>query len=360
MSDRHYLKLVKTSLIFVYLVIIAGSVVRMTGSGMGCPDWPKCFGHLIPPTDESQVYWQAGRSFEEGQMIIREEQLWVAQAKFTSGDTFYQNNWAVYEKHDYAHFNVLHTWVEYINRMATVLLGFPLLLTAFFSLWYIRKRILVTILAFMALFATGFEAWLGKRVVDGNLIPGQITIHMIAALFIIAFLIALLSNIQRNTSTYSSAGKGMHWLLITVLVLSLIQIVSGTQVREQVDEIALSFGHEQRALWIGALGNLFYVHRSFAILLVLTNALLVYRAIKEKWILTLPRAIFAVLIIEVVSGIVMAYMGIPAFLQPVHLFFGTVLFGIQFYLLLRYRTKPSPLPLSENAVSVQESIPNER
>ena len=63
---KYFLKSAKTTLILVYLVIIAGALVRMTGSGMGCPDWPKCFGYYIPPTDIKELTWTPNREFEEG------------------------------------------------------------------------------------------------------------------------------------------------------------------------------------------------------------------------------------------------------------------------------------------------------
>ena len=114
---------VKISLILVYLVIIAGALVRMTGSGMGCPDWPKCFGYYIPPTDEQELLWEENHEYLKGQVIIQDEKLWVAKQTFTSAQSFDNTNWELYTKHDYAVFNVYHTWTEYINRLCGALAG---------------------------------------------------------------------------------------------------------------------------------------------------------------------------------------------------------------------------------------------
>ena len=63
------------SIIIVYLVILAGGIVRMTGSGMGCPDWPKCFGYYIPPTSEEQISWKPYTEYQEGVIIIKNDTL---------------------------------------------------------------------------------------------------------------------------------------------------------------------------------------------------------------------------------------------------------------------------------------------
>ena len=78
--QKNFRKISKISLVLVYLVIIAGAVVRMTGSGMGCPDWPKCFGHYIPPTNESELQWQPNKDYKKGQVIILNETLQVAKS----------------------------------------------------------------------------------------------------------------------------------------------------------------------------------------------------------------------------------------------------------------------------------------
>lgn len=334
-----YRKLVKLSLALVYLVIIAGALVRMTGSGMGCPDWPKCFGYYIPPTEVSEIEFKSEHDYEKGQVIIVDEALQVAATDFRSGDTYNPSNWNTYTKHDYAIFNPWHTWVEYLNRLAGALAGIVILIMAVlsFSKWKIKKRI--TLLSWLTVFLMGFQAWLGATVVYSVLSPVKITVHMLMALVIVAILLYLMQLTTLNTSL-KFKNKAFQSLMFFAIIFTLIQITSGTQVRQLIDEQIKLLGYGTNQQWLENPSLTFYVHRSFSILILLVN-LLLWRQNKKlslgfnkmNWIIGL---IFA----EILTGMAMYYLDFPVLSQPLHLVIATLLFGFQFYILLEVLRAP--------------------
>ncbi len=343
--EKRFRNTSKIALVLVYLVIMAGAVVRMTGSGMGCPDWPKCFGYYIPPTNVSELQWQPNKSYNKGQVIIRAEALRVAKSDFTTETTYKENNWEPYTKHDYAIFNPVHTWTEFINRLFGALAGLGTLVLAFLSIKYWKQRKIVTLLSWLVVFAMGFQAWLGATVVYSVLEPIKITVHMVMALVIVAILLYII----HGTGTSNPKIKYdalLSKLLFIALGLTLLQIVLGTQVRQFVDNQIDLFGEDAKHLWLQSPTIPFYIHRSFSILVVLLNLFLAYRITqmnlgyeKIKWVVLL-------LFLEVITGMGMYYFYFPFSSQPLHLILASVLFGVQFYLLLEaIKTARSPKTL---------------
>jgi cytochrome c oxidase assembly protein subunit 15 len=323
--------------VLTFVVIVAGSIVRMTGSGMGCPDWPKCFGYLIPPTDEEVLFFKEGHTYEAGQMIVRHDTLWVSNNNFTSTSDFRYSDWHKYPKHDYAVFNVLHTWVEYINRLATVVYGIPVFLLSFFSLLLlIRERDwIVFLLAFLTDVMVGFEAWLGKLVVDGNLVENSITYHMIGSIALVALLSIIVFRLSKEDEVMQ-AKHTFRWAIWMLVVLLFVQILMGTQVREQVDVVAKIT--TDRSSWIEMLSGVFYVHRSFSILILLLAGWLYFKG-KESVRLVQYNWAMLVLMLELLVGIVLAYLDMPAPMQPLHLLLGVLCFALVFYAALRVQFK---------------------
>ena len=325
------------AIILVYIVIIAGSVVRMTGSGMGCPDWPKCFGYIIPPTEASQLDWEPNHNYQKGQVIILSEELRVVKKDFTSAKAYNAINWKGYTKHDYAKFNPVHTWVEYINRLATVLFGIPILLLVAcgFSFWKKDKRILI--LALASLLSVLFEAWLGKIVVDTNLMPVKITLHVLFVFFIVAFLLWL----RFITNEYSpiKTSKKLVNIGFIAITLTLIQVIIGTQLRQFIDVQMTLNNYTNGEVWLANPPIIFYVHRSFSILLVLVNFGWLWLAKKEQLNLPLMNWVGIVIVLEALSGIILYYLDFPFLSQPLHLLLASILFSVQFFCLLRLTRK---------------------
>lgn len=333
----------KVGIVCMFLIIIAGSFVRITGSGMGCPDWPKCFGYYIPPTDISTVQLEDGRTYSKGQMVIYHDTLWITETEFKYNSEFWKTNYGngtalkVYPKHQYAEFNSFHTWTEYINRLLTGLLGLPILIMTFFSLLYYKKSndywpVVYSVFAIVMIL---FEAWLGKMVVDKNLNTSTITLHMVGSLGILLSLLFLIrrTNDKENYTLPPVLRKALSFFFI----IHLVQLLLGTQVRESVD-LLLENGVGRNIL-IENLPVGFKIHRSFSILIVIL-AIMMYFQYKRLEIKPRKFAyLFVVLGLEVLFGVGLAYLGLPIALQPLHLLFSIILFALSGMLLLESRKK---------------------
>lgn len=334
-----YRKFVKISLILVYLVIIAGAVVRMTGSGMGCPDWPKCFGYYIPPTEITELQFQADRVYKKGQVIIVDESLMTAEEDFTTGSTYDPQDWIKYTKHDYAIFNPWHTWIEYINRLFGALAGLAILIMAFLSLKYWKENKKITLLSWLSVFLMGFQGWLGATVVFSVLSPIKITIHMVMALVIVALILYLL--IISSSKAHQRIGiKSFRNLAFFAVIFTLIQIIMGTQVRQFVDEQIKLLGYEMTSEWLSKPSVIFYIHRSFSILVLVLNLLIWWQNRKMKLGYNKINWVLAIIGLEIITGIAMYNFDFPFLSQPLHLVFATLLFGVQFYILLEALRTP--------------------
>ncbi|MFP5041570.1 COX15/CtaA family protein [Parasediminibacterium sp. JCM 36343] len=322
-------------LVVVFLVIVAGSVVRTTQSGMGCPDWPTCFGSAIPPTDAQQVAFQPRHLYKKGQFIIYKDSLKYAKEKFISGFAYNPAYWKQYEKHNNATFSVLHTWIEYINRLLGALLGIFVLIQFAWSIPYFRHQPAIVLLSFLLVLLTGFQAWLGKTVVDSNLALLKITIHMFGALAMVFVSLAIL--FQASGRHWVKAPKKIVLLTVLLGVIVLLQLLLGTQVRAEIDHIAEHFNYLNRSGWISELNFWFYIHRSFSLVVAgLSFYIFFLSRIRPNASVLAQRFIFVV-ILEIIVGVVLAYADFPQAAQPVHLLLSSVLIALVFNSILRLK-----------------------
>lgn len=338
-GERRFVILNKITIVSLFLLILAGGVVRSTGSGMGCPDWPKCFNQYIPPTDESQL----PEGYEQTYIDNRAKKN---QRFAKTLDLFGFSELAAEIRQDksileHEEFNAAKTWTEYINRLVGAISGVFLLLCLVFSTAFLKSKKRIFFFSLLNLIVVFFQAWLGSIVVSTNLVTWIITIHMLLALLILA--ISIYTYFQAIVLRDSTLliNRGSRWprvIAFTVLLLTVFQVILGTGVREEIDAIADTFKMNDRSEWITKLGLIFHYHRDFSVLVFCLNLLLFfvvrtrYAHKSEQSLIANWMVIFVV--IQVLVGVVLAYMGIPAYAQTIHLVVASLLFGAQFYLML--------------------------
>jgi cytochrome c oxidase assembly protein subunit 15 len=329
---KFFRRLTITTLVAVYILILVGGIVRSTGSGMGCPDWPKCFGSWVPPTSVEELpanYKEIYSSFREKKNIRFANYLTVFG--FAELGERIRNDKNVLQEAD---FNSTKTWVEYANRLVGVVIGLLVfaLFIASLKFWKWDKKI--TLVSFATLFLTGFQGWIGSFVVSTNLTPWTVTVHMLLAMVIVALLVYLVYENKKD----KPMREVPYGVLLSVLCLTslILQVVFGTQVREAIDLLASNLPREA---WIESLGLPFIIHRSFSWIVLVLHGVLLWKVLKEEGSKTLPYAIGVLILCSVASGVGMAYGSVPPYLQPVHLVLATVTVGSLFLLTLEMNRK---------------------
>lgn len=347
-TKRAFKKLNIYTIIAVYFLILVGGIVRSTGSGMGCPDWPKCFGSYIPPTAEDQL----PTGYQEYYLQLR-----IAKNKrisnminvlgFKSLADEISNDPSIFEEEP---FNATKTWIEYINRLIGVVIGlliFAVLIASLF-LWNKDRRMFYWALFSFVLVA--FQGWFGSIVVSTNLLPGTISVHMGLALLLVCVLIYMVF-INRKSKIVGEKGLGNARLLSNLMLLGIVlfifQIFLGTQVRESIDFISNNIA--DRNLWIDELGLSFYIHRSYSLLILGLHIWMTILLNKKKnfdnGLNLMFNSLVVLIVLEVLSGAFMAYFAVPGFLQPLHLLIATLIFGVQFYTYLNLKYLKSVNPI---------------
>lgn len=292
--------------IATFVLIFVGGLVRVSGAGLGCPDWPTCFGRWIPPTSASQLPAEI----------------------------------------DPATFNFTLAWIEYINRLSGMIVGLLILSTALWAIFKFRDNKRILFPAMLAALLTAFQGWQGAVVVSSLLQPVIVTVHMLLALVIASLLVFVTSesHYQLNKEHYINTGlpSGLdRWPLILWL-LALVQILMGTQVRSKLELISDQFPLLSSGEWLSKVGPLNHLHMSLGILLVALTIMVYLKLKKYKEHLT-PSingsiiTLNVVVILQIFLGLSFVFFDMAAIRQVFHMFLGSVYLGVVFYLYANFK-----------------------
>ncbi len=174
LTPRQYFLVALVALISLVAIILTGAAVRLTGSGLGCPDWPKCYGSAVPPLQS-------------------------------------------------------HALIEYANRLFTGLVGIAVIAASVLA-W--RRRPFRWHLAlFGALLPIGVicQAILGGLVVKHHLAPGLVMTHFILSMLLLdaAFALAWCSRYEPGERRASEDRLGV-WAVRGLIPLGQLTIIAGT------------------------------------------------------------------------------------------------------------------------------------
>lgn len=310
MKFNTFQKVALTTVGATIFLIFVGGLVRASGAGLGCPDWPKCFGMWIPPLSPAEL-----------------------PAQF-----------------DASYFNVYKTWTEYINRLIGVIIGLLITATFFLSFSYRKKEPVVFYSSGAAFVLVLVQGWLGGQVVSSGLSEWLITLHMLLAMLIMMTLIYATFKATAQEIKVEVNQKLSWFLYITVIVLmvsTFIQLVFGTQVREVIDVLKNLSDPPPRETWISRVGLIDEVHRTFSWVVLASGGVLFYITrwrLESRLLERLSMAVLGLIVLQIITGIGLYYLSLPPAYQVIHLTGIALLIAVEFLLFLFIVNSDDQLP----------------
>ncbi len=324
-----YQKIAIGALVSLIVLIFVGAVVRASGAGMGCPDWPTCWGCLIPPTDVKDVDFD--------QLDIEKFQKKAERHGRDPAEITVETL--------RAEFNPVHTWTEYINRLTSLPLGILTLATFIGSFAYRRSKPSVFLAALLSLILLLVNAWMGARIVYTGLQPGVITLHMALAIMMVCSLVYVVwksADQPRALGVKSSANKGVYWTAVALFVLILIEGIMGSQVRELTDELKKSHAEAARSEWVNQLEDslVYLFHRSFSwLILILAWVYFFTTGRLKSGLRWMEFSVLAIVLAQMFLGLVLSQVGILPVVQVLHIGLSSILVAVLFGWLLIARAE---------------------
>ena len=263
-------RLATVTAVLMFALIVVGSIVRTTGSGLACPDWPLCHGRLIPPLQ----------------------------------------------------FNIL---VEWFHRLLALVVGLGLLATAGWTVARRETRARLGGLAALCIVLYLSQAFLGALTVWKLLDPNVVSGHLAMALLLFSTLLTL-GLVARHESragepaTTRPAGV-LPWFGLAVGAIWL-QAVLGGMVSTNHASLVCPDWPTCNGNWFPQLTGLIglqMAHRYGAYLLAAFLGLLAWRSRRAPEVTRLGTALFVLVLLQAVIGVVNLLLGIPVWVSALHL-----------------------------------------
>ncbi|MDA7515832.1 COX15/CtaA family protein [Akkermansiaceae bacterium] len=292
-------KLALLSIVLLIVLIFAGAVVRVTGSGLGCPDWPTCWGEFIPPTSIEQV---------------DEAYLEKKLPRFKkSAERFGRNPDEITVERLLEEYDPVQTWIEFTNR----LLALPVLLANFLLMIACLRSQIMPKLGVSAFAMVIISALTGIVVVASGLRSGVVTIHMALAflqLFVLTYL--YWAGVRPGSLRTQITGPSRPQVMI-LLSCVMIEWAMGSQIREVTDRLMMEQGIASRGTWIDEISEsfIYLIHRSFSWSILIAALWLGY---KSRWKGKIPRLVLGLVFALMLMGLILSSSGIHAVVQVLH------------------------------------------